>query len=98
MTTILLCIITSTIITAIIDFAKPMWKGKVWKWNVTISNWLAFVLWIIWAFAILPYVPYEINWYAIVLAWLALGTWATVIYKILDLIKSRSDKLSANKQ
>lgn len=93
MTNLLLCIIASTVISAIVDFAKPMWRGKVWNWGTTIANGLAFVLGIIWAFAILPYLSVSLNGFAIILVGLALGTGATVIYKVLDLIKSWADKL-----
>lgn len=87
-TAIILMIIASTIITTIVNFAKPAYKDLVWKRETTINIGLSFVLWICSAFAIVPYVEIEIWVWATILIWLALWTWSTVFYDMWRLIQN----------
>lgn len=87
-TAIILMIIASTIITTIVNFAKPAYKDLVGKRETTINIGLSFVLGICSAFAITPYVEIEIWVWATILIWLALGTWSTVFYDMWRLIQN----------
>ena len=87
-TGIILMIIASTIITTIVNFAKPAYKEFAGKRETTINIVLSFILWICSAFAIKPYIPEEIWAWATILIWLALGTWSTVFYDIWKLIQN----------
>lgn len=81
-------IIISTVITAIVNFAKPAYEQFVGKRAVTINIWLSFILWVATAFAIAPYIDLEIWAWAKILIWLALGTGSTLFYDIWRLIQN----------
>lgn len=87
-TAIILMIIASTIITTIVNFAKPAYKDLVGKREATINIGLSFVLGICSAFAIVPYMEIEIWVGATILIWLALWTWSTVFYDLWKLIQN----------
>lgn len=87
-TAIILMIIASTIITTIVNFAKPAYKDLVGKRETTINIGLSFVLGICSAFAIAPYMEIEIWVGATILIWLALWTWSTVFYDLWRLIQN----------
>jgi len=86
-TTLLILIVTATIVTSIIDFAKPAYEQLAWKYAVTINILLSFWLGIAWAFAVSPFLSIELSSMALVLLWLAIGTWATVFYDIIKLLR-----------
>ena len=90
---ILILIVASTVITSIINAAKPWYKKLTWKYTVTVSVALSFILGIVAAFSVAPYLDLELNNWLIVLIWLALGTWANIFYDVRDLVKSASDKI-----
>ena len=75
-------------VTAIVNFAKPAYEQFVGKFNVTINIALSFILGICWAFAVSPYLELELSTWALVLIWLALGTWATIFYDLLKLVQN----------
>lgn len=87
-TTIMILIATAMVITTIVNFAKPWYKDFVWKYEVTINIALSFILWICSAFAIRPYLELEIATGALILLWLALGTWANIFYDIWKLVQN----------
>lgn len=87
-TTILILICAATVITTIVNFAKPAYEEFAGKYAVTINIILSFILWIVWAFSVEPYISYELADIAVVLLWLAIGTWATVFYDLLKLIQN----------
>ncbi len=93
-TTIVILIATAMVITSIVNFAKPAYEQFVGKFWTTINIALSFLLWIASAFAIKPYLEIELwNW-ALILLWLALGTWATIFYDIWKLVQNLgSDKV-----
>ena len=99
-TTIMILIATAMVITTIVNFAKPWYKDFVWKYEVTINIALSFILWICSAFAIRPYLELEIATGALILLWLALGTWANIFYDIWKLVQnmgsSKKDALENN--
>lgn len=76
------------IITSIVNFAKPAYQEFVWKYEPTINIALSFLLWICSAFAIRPYLEWELATWAIILLWLALGTGANIFYDVWKLIQN----------
>ena len=90
---ILILIVASTVITSIINAAKPWYKKLTWKYTVTVSVALSFILGIVAAFSVSPYLDVELNNWLIVLMWLALGTWSNIFYDVWELIKSTTDKI-----
>lgn len=86
-TTLLILIWTAMVVTSIINFAKPAYEQFVGRFNTTINIALSFGLGIAWAFAISPYLELELSTWALILLWLALGTWATIFYDLLKLVQ-----------
>lgn len=87
-TLIIWLIIISTVITTIVNFAKPAYEQFAGKRAVTINIWLSFLLGIASAFAILPYIGIELWIGATILIWLWLGTGSTVFYDLWKLIQN----------
>lgn len=87
-TTLLILLWTSMVITSIVNFAKPAYEEFAWKYAVTINIALSFILWVCAAFAVNPYLELELNNWALVLIWLALGTGATIFYDLWKLIQN----------
>ena len=90
---ILILVVCSTVITSIINAAKPWFKKLTGKYTVTVSVALSFVLGIVAAFSVAPYLGLELNNWLLVLIWLALGTWSNIFYDVRELVKSASDKI-----
>lgn len=86
--TLIILIGTSMVITAIVNFAKPWYKDLVGKWETTVNIALSFILGVCSAFAIKPYLEIDLNNWALILIWLALGTWATIFYDIWKLVQN----------
>ena len=91
-TTIIILLSTAMIITSIVNFAKPAYQEFVWKYEPTINIALSFILWVCSAFAIRPYLEWELATWAVILLWLALGTWANIFYDIWSLIQGFGSK------
>ena len=87
-TTILILIATAMVITTIVNFAKPAYEQFVGRFSVTINIALSFILWVCSAFAIRPYLEFEVASGALVLLWLALGTGANIFYDIWKLVQN----------
>ena len=87
-TTILILIATAMVITTIVNFAKPAYEQFVGRFAVTINIALSFILWVCSAFAIRPYLEFEVASGALVLLWLALGTGANIFYDIWKLVQN----------
>ena len=87
-TTIIILIATAMIITTIVNFAKPAYEQFVGKFWTTINIALSFLLWVCSAFAIKPYLEIDLSVWALILLWLALGTWATIFYDIWKLVQN----------
>ena len=90
---ILILVVCSTVITSIINAAKPWFKKLTGKYTVTVSVALSFILGIVAAFSVAPYLDLELNNWLIVLMWLALGTWSNIFYDVWELLKSATDKI-----
>lgn len=92
-TTILILIACSTVITSIVNAAKPWYKKFAGNYTVTVSVALSFVLGIIASFSVAPYLFVELNAGVLVLMGLALGTWSNLFYDLWELIKTTTDKI-----
>lgn len=92
-TTILILIACSTVITSIVNAAKPWYKKFAGSYTVTVSVALSFVLGIVAAFSVAPYLFVDLNTGVLVLIWLALGTWSNLFYDLWELIKSTTEKI-----
>lgn len=92
-TNICILICAATVISWIVEFAKPSYISLVSKkYQATISIWLSFILWIIASFSLVWYLSIELNMWATVLLWLALGTWATLRYDLWRIIQDFTSK------
>ena len=90
---ILILIVCSTVITSIINAAKPGFKKLTWKYTVTVAVALSFILGIVASFSVAPYLWLELNAGLLTLIWLALGTGSNIFYDVRELVKSASDKI-----
>ena len=91
--TILILIACSTVITSIVNAAKPAYKKFSGKFTVTISVLLSFILGIVASFSVAPYLFAELNTGLLVLIGLALGTGSNLFYDLWELLKSATDKI-----
>ena len=91
-TSLLILIWTSMVITSIVNFAKPAYEQFVWKFATTLNILLSFILWVCGAFAVSPYLEFELSIWALILVWLALGTWATIFYDLRKLVQNLGSK------
>ena len=87
-TTLLILIGTAMVITSIVEFAKPWYEEFVGKYATTINIALSFILWVCSAFAVSPYLEFELSNWALILLGLALWTWATIFYDIWKLVQN----------
>lgn len=87
-TTILILVWAAMIITSIVNFAKPAYEQFVGVYATTINIALSFILWICGAFAVNPYLDIDLSSWALIMVWLALGTWANIFYDIWKLIQN----------
>ena len=87
-TTILILIGAAMIITSIVNFAKPAYQEFVWKYEPTVNIALSFILWICSAFAVSPYLEFQLSTWALILIGLALWTGANIFYDIWKLIQN----------
>lgn len=87
-TSIIILIGTAMSITTIVNFAKPSYEQFVGRFNATINIALSFLLGICGAFAIRPYLEIQLEPWALILIWLALGTGANIFYDIWKLVQN----------
>jgi asparagine N-glycosylation enzyme membrane subunit Stt3 len=92
-TTILILIACSTVISSIVNAAKPAYKKFAWKYGVTISVALSFLLGIVASFSVAPYLWIELNTGVLILIGLALWTGSNLFYDLWELLKSATDKI-----
>lgn len=89
MTNVILWLIAiSTVITSIINVAKPAYKKFAWKFTVSINVLLSFALWVLASFSTASILWLELNTWSLILLWLALGTWSNIFYDIWSLLQS----------
>jgi len=90
---ILTLIVCSTVITSIVNVAKPAYKKFAGKYAISITTLLSFLLGILSAFSLAPYLGLELNSGLLLLLWMALGTGSNLFYDVWSLIKNASDKI-----
>ena len=90
---ILTLIVCSTVITSIVNVAKPAYKKFAGKFNATVTIALSFILWIVASFSVAPYLWIELNTGVLVLVGLALGTWSNLFYDLWEIVKNAGDKI-----
>lgn len=93
-TTITILTVCATVITSIINCAKPWYKKLAGKYTVTVSVLLSFVLWEIASFSVAPYLWMELNNGVIFMLWLALGTGSNIFYDLWEIVKWLGVKLN----
>ena len=100
-TTLLILIWTAMVVTTIVNFSKPAYEEFVWKYATSINIALSFILWVCSAFAVSPYLEFQLSNWALILVGLALGTWATIFYDIWKLVQNlgstKKSDLDSNK-
>lgn len=100
-TTLLILIWTAMVVTTIINFAKPAYEWFVGKYAVSINIALSFILWVCSAFAVSPYLEFQLSIWALILVGLALGTGANIFYDIWKLVQNlwstKKSDLDSNK-
>ena len=87
-------VVTSTIITTIVNFIKPAYKKFAGRFNATISIAVSFILWVLASFSVAPYLGLELNTGMLILLWLTLGTWSNIFYDLWNIVKGIGDKLN----
>mgnify|MGYP000868457968 CR=1 FL=1 len=87
-TTIMILIGTAMVITSIVNFAKPAYEQFVGQWVATINIALSFILGVCSAFAVAPYLEFQLSRNALVLLGLALGTGANLFYDLWALVQN----------
>ena len=87
-TTLLILIWTAMVVTTIINFAKPAYEWFVWKYATSINIALSFILWVCSAFAVSPYLEFQLSNWALILVGLALWTGANIFYDIWKLVQN----------
>lgn len=92
-TLIIAAVACATVITSIVNFAKPAYKKFAKKYTVTISVAISFILGIVASFSVAPYLFAELNTWLLILIGLALGTGSNLFYDLWELLKSTTDKI-----
>ena len=84
---ILTLIVCSTVITSIVNVAKPAYKKFAGKYAISITTLLSFLLGILSAFSLAGYLGWGYNAWLLVMLWLALWTGSNIFYDCWELIK-----------
>lgn len=91
---ILTLIVCSTVITSIVNVAKPAYKKFAGKYAISITTLLSFLLGILSAFSVAPYLGLELNTGMLILLWLALGTGSNIFYDLWNIVKGIWERLN----
>lgn len=91
---ILTLIVCSTVITSIVNVAKPAYKKFAGKYAISITTALSFLLGILSSFSVAPYLGLELNTGMLILLWLALGTWSNIFYDLWNIVKGIWERLN----
>ena len=84
---ILTLIVCSTVITSIVNVAKPAYKKFTGRYAISITTLLSFLLGILSAFSLAGYLGLELNTWLTLMLGLALGTWSNIFYDCWELVK-----------
>ena len=91
---ILILVVCSTVITSIVNVAKPAYKKFAGKYAISITTLLSFLLGILSAFSLSSYLGWEYNAGLLIMLWLALGTGSNIFYDCWELIKGVGARLN----
>ena len=91
---ILILVVCSTVITSIVNVAKPAYKKFAGKYAISITTLLSFLLGILSAFSLSSYLGWEYNAWLLIMLWLALGTGSNIFYDCWELIKGVGARLN----
>ena len=91
---ILTLIVCSTVITSIVNVAKPAYKKFAGKYAISITTLLSFLLGILSAFSLSSYLGWEYNAWLLIMLWLALGTGSNIFYDCWELVKWLGTRLN----
>ena len=91
---ILTLIVCSTVITSIVNVAKPAYKKFAGKYAISITTLLSFLLGILSAFSLSSYLGWEYNAGLLIMLWLALGTGSNIFYDCWELVKWLGTRLN----
>lgn len=91
---ILILVVCSTVITSIVNVAKPAYKRLAGKYAISITTILSFVLGIISSFSLSSYLGLDLNVGMQLMLWLALGTGSNIFYDVWELIKGVGARLN----
>lgn len=81
-------VVISTIITSIVNVAKPAYKKFAGKFTVSVNVLLSFALWVLASFSCASILGLELNTWSLILLGLALGTWSNIFYDVWSLLQS----------
>lgn len=95
---ILTLIVCSTVITSIVNVAKPAYKKFAGKYAISITTLLSFLLGILAAFSLAGYLELELNTWLLIMLGLALGTGSNIFYDCRELIKWVGTRLNEVKK
>lgn len=95
---ILTLIVCSTVITSIVNVAKPAYKKFAGKYAISITTALSFLLGILSSFSLAGYLGLELNTWLLIMLGLALGTWSNIFYDCWELIKWLGTRLNEVKK
>jgi len=99
MTTLLtIAIVVSTVITSIVNVAKPAFKKLTGKYTITVCTLLGFALWILSAFSLEPYYFAWCNAWLLIMLWLAFWTGSTIFYDLREIVKGIWTRLNEVKK
>lgn len=91
--TFLILVALSTIITTIVNFIKPWYKKFTWRFTISVNILLSLVFWLVASFSVAPLLELKLNIGLLIIIWLALWTWANIVYDIRELFKSATSRL-----
>lgn len=90
---ILTLIVCSTVITSIVNVAKPAYKKFAGKYAISITTLLSFLLGILSSFSLSAYLGWGYNTWILIMLWLALWTGSNIFYDVWELIKGLGVRL-----
>ena len=91
---ILILVVCSTVITSIVNVAKPAYKKFAGRYAISITTCLSFLLGILSSFSLSAYLGWNYNAWILIMLWLALGTGSNIFYDIWELIKGLGVRLN----
>lgn len=91
---ILTLIVCSTVITSIVNVAKPAYKKFAGKYAISITTALSFLLGILSAFSLAGYLGLELNTWLLIMLGLALWTGSNIFYDLWNIVKGIWERLN----